>query len=161
MSGYYEFPLSVEVSHDQEESPTLVLNIGSHSCTGAAWRSQMPLSKVVATVRKRTLVLTNVLLLLLLILLASSPAVAASSGASVTLDRAKASISRAIARAQFLADRTGRHDSAIAAQLVKQADRIVERTERKVGADQVTHVYVLVRVGDQTVLVDPMKVAGD
>ncbi len=121
----------------------------------------MPLSKVVATVRKRTLVLTNVLLLLLLILLASSPAVAASSGASVTLDRAKASISRAIARAQFLADRTGRHDSAIAAQLVKQADRIVERTERKVGADQVTHVYVLVRVGDQTVLVDPMKVAGD
>jgi len=59
-----------------------------------------------------------------MILLASSPAVAAGSGASVTLDRTRASID----------------NSAIA---------------------EVTHVYVQVRVGDQTILVDPMKVAGD
>jgi len=76
-------------------------------------------------VRKRTsLLTTSLLLLLLMILLASSPAVAEGSGASITLDRTRASID----------------NSAIA---------------------EVTHVYVLVQVGDQTLLVDPLKVAGD
>ncbi len=119
---------------------------------------------------KRPLSLAGGLILGALILSSSLPALAGSSGETVfgavcsteaIVAKADAGIERAIDKAQFLAAQTPRDDATIAAKLVDKSQRIVLRTEHKVGSDNVELYTVYVEVGSVTVEVDPMKVAGE
>lgn len=75
--------------------------------------------------------------------------------------RADAQIFQAVKIAQLLAERTPLDDAAIAAWLVSFTTRIAEKTAQLVGAENLEFYSVLVQVGDVTVEIDPMKVAGE
>jgi len=91
------------------------------------------------------------------------PASTGTSGADLVVERAvanaNASIMRAIAQAQHLAEATPQDADAIIERLLAKVDRIVERTLHIIDAE-VEFEYIEVQIGDQTVLVDPLKVAG-
>ncbi len=105
---------------------------------------------------KRVLVLAAAVLLLTL----WSGTAAAACPADQYVSGADALIERSVERARFLANQTPRKDEAIAAHLVQKTERIVERCDAVLGEYTLEHVYVDVVVGDVTVSVDPMKVAG-
>jgi hypothetical protein len=85
--------------------------------------------------------------------------VSAPDGGAV-LERANSLIFHQIEVAQHVAEKTPVDDAAVAERLVAFADRTVERAVRMLGPDTVEVVYVEVEVGEATVSVDPMKVAG-
>ncbi len=92
-----------------------------------------------------------------------APGCYAAAGGSVeaVVSRANAAIDRAIALAQFLAEQTPLDDAAIADWLVQTTNRIVAKVIDRLGAGAVELYYIEVTVGTVTVLIDPMKVAGE
>lgn len=93
----------------------------------------------------------------------SDPARDPGSDHAVTaiIDTANLQIFQAIAQAQHLAEVRPEDTERIIEQLLERVDVIVKRTIRAVG-DRGTVIceYIEVEIGGQTVLVDPLKVAG-
>lgn len=122
------------------------------------------------TVKKLRCIILLAMLAGLFLVAVAAPAYAAQPKARIVassefpenpvIANANASIERAVEQARHLAESTPQDIDVIIIRLLDQVDQIVDRTVHALQGVELEFSYVEVQIGDRTVLVDPMKVAG-